>query len=102
MAKINIIRTNEWNNRGREIGIYIDGQKAGTIANGETKEFQVSTGQHQLYAKIDWCSSQEFSCLVENETKTLVLSGFKNSSFLSLPYYLTLGRKNYLLIKEKN
>ncbi len=37
MAKIKLQRTSENKNRLRDYQIYIDGQKIGTIANGETK-----------------------------------------------------------------
>jgi hypothetical protein len=82
MAKIKIARTCEWNNRAREIGVYLDKRKIGTISNGETKEFEVPTGQHKLSAKIDWCGSQELSCMInETETKTVTISGFKFTKF---------------------
>jgi hypothetical protein len=39
MATIKIQRTTEYNNRLRDYNIFIDEQKVGTIANGETKDF---------------------------------------------------------------
>ncbi|MBS1783052.1 MAG: hypothetical protein JSS78_08290 [Bacteroidetes bacterium] len=57
MATLRIQRNNEFINKARNYCIYVDGQKAGTIANGETKDFIVTSGQHQVVAKIDWCSS---------------------------------------------
>lgn len=51
MATIIINRTSEYLNRLRDYGVYIDGKKVGTIANGETKEFNVSTGQHSVFMK---------------------------------------------------
>jgi hypothetical protein len=78
MNKMIISRRGEWNNRMREIGIYLDGQKLGTIANGETKTFEVAGGPHGLKARIDWCGSREISFSVsEGETKYFQLSGFK-------------------------
>ena len=59
MAKIKLQRTSENKNRLGDYQIYIDGQKIGTIANGETKEFETNNGQHSLVAKIDWSSSPE-------------------------------------------
>lgn len=57
-SNITITRTNQYVNRYRKITIYIDGQLLGKISNGETKTFSVNEGQHNLKAKIDWCTSQ--------------------------------------------
>ena len=43
MAKINIQRTNEYNNRMRDYQIYIDNKKVGTIENGGNKDFEIYT-----------------------------------------------------------
>ncbi len=99
MAKLKITRTSEWHNRMREIGIYLDWQKLGTIANGETKEFDIPAGNHKLKAKIDWCGSRELILSVsDHETKNVTLSGFKQG--YSPLYYMTIGRNDYLVIKE--
>ncbi len=84
MSRIVITRKKEWNNRLREIGVYVDGKKLGTISNGETKTFDVPPGTHQLMAKIDWCRSKELPFLVsENEKKYFRLSGFKYSGIIT-------------------
>lgn len=70
-----INRKSAWNNRARKMGIYLDGQKLDTIGNGETKEFDVPTGEHTLRAKIDWLGSRDVHFFVGvDETKTFVLS----------------------------
>ena len=90
MAIIKITRTKEWNNRLREIGIYMDKQEIGTISNGETKEFDVSTGQHTFNAKINWCGSQELQCMItETDNKTLTISSFKFLKFF-IPIFSSL------------
>lgn len=65
MATIKLQRTSEYINRMRDYHILIDGQKVGTIANGETKEFETTNGQHSLIAKIDWCSSPEINLNID-------------------------------------
>jgi hypothetical protein len=83
MAKIKIKRTNEWNNWTRQIGVYMDNQKIGTILNGETKEFDVPSGQHTVRAKIDWCGSKNLTIQTnENEIKTVTISSFKFGRYL--------------------
>ena len=83
MAKIKLQRTSENKNRLREYQIYIDGQKIGTIANGETKEFETNNGQHSLVAKIDWSSSPELTLNFDNsQTKHLEVGVSKNRNWI--------------------
>jgi hypothetical protein len=81
MATIKITRTKEDNNRMRDYQLLIDGQKVGTIANGQTKEFEVPSGQHSIVAKIDWCSSPELS-FDSSDTKTFFVGGFKGGNWI--------------------
>jgi hypothetical protein len=53
MATIKILRTSEYVNRIRDYQIYLDGQKVGTVANGETIRLDTTKGDHTLIAKID-------------------------------------------------
>ena len=91
MAKLIIKRTSEWNNRMRDIGIYLDGRKIGIIGNGEIKEFEIEPGEHTLNSKIDWCGSQTLKMnLTDNETKRIELSGFKLGKFM-MPIALVIS-----------
>jgi len=99
MAKIRIKRTNEWNNRFRQIGVYLDNQKIGSILNGETKEFDIPSGQHTVRAKIDWCGSKDLTCQInENEIKTVTISSFKFGNYL-MPGFAGL-MVLYLILKK--
>lgn len=131
MGKIIISRVQEWNNSMRRFGIYVDGRKIGTIANGEIKTFDVPDGPHS--AKIDWCGSREVDFSISgDEKKYFRLSGYKLGKFiiiyalfvvilnsvanrlwkidylflLFIPalfiiiYYLSIGRNNYLQLKQ--
>ncbi len=137
MAKIIIKRSSEWNSKAREIGIYINGEKRGTIGDGEVNEYEVERGIHKVFAKIDWCGSQKIEVKVdENQTKILGLSSWsknftwflilgiliscmfpllRNEFAINLPeflllipiivlllilYYITFGRKRYLVLEE--
>jgi hypothetical protein len=133
MAKLIIIRNSEYVNRLRTYRIYLDGIKLGNVANGDSKEFEVPAGEHQVSAKIDWCSSPPISFAVnEQQSKTYQVGVFKGANwliwtsigililhfflsftihfsyaiylivpaFLVLIYYMTIGRKKYLSIRE--
>jgi hypothetical protein len=135
MVKIKIQRTNDYINAVRNYRLFIDGQKVGTISNGQRKEFEIPPGRHSLVAKIDWCSSPELTIEInENDSKTFIVSSLKYwkwflplvliictvtlilphapysyyKLFLILPiflffiYYLTFGRKKYLMLQEKS
>lgn len=83
MATIKIQRTSEYINLLRDYRLFIDGQKIGTIANGKTKEFEITSGQHSIVAKIDWCSSPELTFdLSDTDTKTVLIGGFKNGNWI--------------------
>jgi hypothetical protein len=83
MATIKIERPGEYNNRMRNYKIFLDYQQTGTIANGEIKELTISTGQHKISAKIDWCSSREISFSIgDNETKNFKVGGFRNGDWI--------------------
>ena len=74
MATIKIKRKTEWLNWARSYKIFIDGHFVGKIANGETKEFPTTVGQHTVTAKIDLFSSPNIFIDVEiNEIKDLTV-----------------------------
>lgn len=78
MARIVIVRANEFMNRFRSIGLYINGELLSDIDNAETITYELPAGEHHLVAKIDWCGSQVLKFnLSENETQYFDLSGFK-------------------------
>ena len=85
MPTIKIKRTSEYLNRLRDYKIFIDELQVGTIANGETKEYTTSEGQHTITAKIDWCSSPDITINInENSRKNLQVGGFKNGNWIIL------------------
>ncbi len=97
MTKIIIERNSEWNNKAREIGIYIDGEKVGIIDDGGTQEYEVEYGKHEVYTKIDWCRSQKIEVnTAENDITTLKLTGFKYGARI-LPIMLGFLATYYLL-----
>ena len=83
MATVKIERTKEYVNLLRNYKILIDGQSVGTIAYGESKEFNTIGGQYAVSAKIDWCSSPEILIdIKDHQTKILKVGGFKNGQYI--------------------
>ena len=105
MTKLIIARKSEWANRGRKIGIYLDGKKIGTIESGETREFELQPGEHDLQAKIDWCGSQKYSLnLEEGDTQKIKLSGFPKGKWtlpiLAIIQIILLVLNDYIRINQ--
>jgi hypothetical protein len=99
MATIRLKRTSEYNNRIRDYEIFIDGQQVGTIANGETKDFPTTEGQHTVTAKIDWCSSPNISVDInDNKTKNLKVGSFRYGQIL-MPIGLVIILLHFILSK---
>jgi hypothetical protein len=97
MPSIILNRTSELINGFRNYNVYIDGEKVGTIGNGDRKEFSVSPGPHTLVTTIDWCSSPTIKFdITEQEVKIFKTSGFKNSVWL-IPTALVLLLVNYIV-----
>ncbi|TXD81749.1 hypothetical protein ESY86_16185 [Subsaximicrobium wynnwilliamsii] len=98
MPKLTINRKSETNNKARKIGVYIDGIRVGSIANGESQSYEVLAGRHEVSAKIDWCGSQIKSIdLKDSQTQTLALAGFKYGSVAGIVMLLFFG--SYLIGK---
>lgn len=97
MSKITIARSSEYMNKMRDIAIYINGEKAGVIANGQIKEFEVPNGQNTVMAKIDWCSSREVPLfLSDKENVTLKLYSF-GKAFYFIPISFAIVIAHFIL-----
>jgi len=106
MGKVRIHRSNQWYGGVRDYKIFLDNEKIGEVGRGDTKEFTIPDGEHQLFAKLDWFETKKISLNLEkNEVKEI---NFKSSqkSKLTIPFifilpflvYLTDLRLDLLLI----
>lgn len=85
MPKLIIQRKSEPNNKARKITIYIDEKMVGTLANGETRAYDLELGSHEVFAKIDWFGSKKVKVdVTESPTHALKLSGFKYGTWVGL------------------
>lgn len=58
MATLKIVRGSDFGDFLRAYVVVIDGEKIGKIRRGQTKEFPISSGPHELALRIDWCGSR--------------------------------------------
>jgi hypothetical protein len=57
-GSVRVVRTSQFVNRWRPIRVCVDGREVGTVRNGETMDFVVEVGEHDVYAAIDWVRSE--------------------------------------------
>jgi hypothetical protein len=70
---IEIIRTSQTFARLRSISIFVDETKAGSLKNGERKVLELPSGEHQVFAKIDYCKTPAHTLnIVAGETTSLL------------------------------
>jgi hypothetical protein len=55
---LRVVRTSQFVNRWRRISVCVDGHEVGTVRNGETIDFVVAVGEHDVHAAIDWVRSE--------------------------------------------
>jgi hypothetical protein len=74
---------------------------AGQIGNGETKEFPVTPGHHQLRMKIDWCGSKPVEFRV-SEKEVLAFEAKSNlcgTSLLLALWFVVFAWNSYIVLE---
>lgn len=91
MAQLTIVRKKEFINYFRNYRIVIDGKKAGSVGNGQTKVFDIPDGHHTIQAGIDWCASQTKDVKVDaDDNVTLYVGGFTHNQHLFTKFVVVL------------
>ncbi len=68
--------------------IYIDGEKRGSVRNGEAKELLLSPGHHTLRVRFRWWSSQPMSLEINQDKKIVLISQKVESTYI---IFLVIG-----------
>lgn len=83
MATIKIQRMSESLHIFRDYQIYIDGQKVGEIANGDSMHFDVTNGRYIIYAKIGRGRSPQITIDINDDnSKSLKVGGYGNGMWI--------------------
>ena len=83
MPKLYFHRTSEYANNARNITVFVDGKKAVKIPNGGSAVFETTAGEHEVYAKIDWCYSPVLKLKLEEvDQQKLEISSFKMAKWM--------------------
>jgi hypothetical protein len=83
--------------------VVVDGQTAGEIRNGETKEFPISCGQHNVSLKIDWCGSKTIQFTVaEGEVLTFdAKSNLRGPKLLAAFWYALFAWSSWVILIKR-
>jgi len=103
LGLLNIVRDWGYADRLRAYKVIVDGKTAGEIRNGETKEFPISSGQHELSLKIDWCGSKTIRFTVaDGDVLTFdAKSNLRGPRVLALAWYALFAWSSYLHIEQR-
>jgi hypothetical protein len=103
MSILRIRRADEFADHFRSYSIMLDGAKMGEIKRGETREFSIPSGQHQLSMKIDWCRSNmvQFAASDSDVFVFLARSKVKESGGLTALYYAFFKPNEYIVLERQ-
>ena len=102
MGSLSIVRDSGYADRLRAYKIVLDGSSIGEIRNGETKQFEISPGEHELSATIDWCRTPavRFQSSADQNLKFQVSSNLRGVRLLWTLYYIMLATDQYLRLER--
>jgi hypothetical protein len=103
LALLKIVRDSGYADRLRAYGVIVDGKTVGEIKDGETKEFPLSDGQHELSLKIDWCGSQtiHFTTAQGDALTFDAKSNLRGPKVMAALWYALFARSSYLYLEQR-
>jgi hypothetical protein len=66
-AVLRITRGNEAYAMGRNLQVFVDGQRAGAVAWNQSTDIPISTGNHAVFVKLDWWRSASYPLEVADD-----------------------------------
>jgi hypothetical protein len=85
----------------RKYKVVIDDIEVGSIVDGGIEQYDIQTGHHTIYLKIDWCTSNKIEFdILENEILEFNCGSLKGKKTLLVYMYITILRNRYLWIKK--
>src|SRR5580658_9326804 len=83
-----------WRDRFRAYRIVLDGLQVGEIRNGQTVDFPVSPGRHELHLKIDWAGSKVLTFEVSADEIVRFRCEPEATSFSAAPNVISSFRRS--------
>lgn len=80
----------------------LDGKKIGEVRNGETREFAIFAGQHELSMKVDWCGSKRIKFIVgDSDVRVFhAKSNLRGPKLLGAVWYALFAPKSWVLLEQ--
>ena len=102
VAALTIARDSGYADRARSYKVMLDGNELGKIGNGETKQFSVSAGRHELRLKIDWCGSKlvEFDIQEGEDLLFRANSSLRGFKILGTLWKVIFAPNSYILLEQ--
>lgn len=97
---LRVRRLTHYPDRLRAYQIKVDGETVSSVDAGETVEFAVSRGPHEVVASIDWCGSTPLDVVVPSEgvVELEVSSNLVGLRMLLAPLFVLFLRDQYLTL----
>ncbi len=97
------LRDSGYADRLRAYEVIVDGNTAGEIRNGGTKKFPISSGQHDLLLKIDWCGSKTIRFTTgDGEVRTFdAKSNLRGPKLLAALWYALFACSSWIVLSEQ-
>src|SRR5579864_8594047 len=102
MSTLRIKRDSSYADHLRAYSVIVDGNRVGEIKNGETRDFPILPGQHQLRLNIDWCGSNTID-FVASDSDVLEFSSRSNLRGLKLLaafWYLLAAPSSWIILER--
>jgi hypothetical protein len=102
MPSITIVRDSGYVDRLRAYEVLIDRQRLGELRNGESKQFTISPGQHELMVKVDWCSSKpvNFTAVEGEDMAFYAKSNVRDKTGYAILWLILFHRDAYLVVER--
>lgn len=101
MAILRISRDSGYADYVRSYSSVLDGKNIGQIKTGESKDFQIGSGNHDLRVKIDWAGSKSLKFAADDNDKTAfrVSSNLRGWRLLLALWYAIFDTTSYLVLE---
>jgi len=104
MSAIKITRDSGYADRIRAYKVICNTEVIGKISNGETKVFDIPTGECELYLKIDWCRSNKIKITGAKDKQINLYGGssLRGIKLLFALLYIVILPHKYLWLQSEN
>ncbi len=101
MAILRVSRDSGYADYVRSYSIVLDGKAIGQLKNGETRDFQIPSGNHDIRVKIDWAGSKTLKFVADDAGTTAfrVSSNLRGWRLLLALWYALFDTSSYLQLE---